>query len=78
VERFILRNLSDLEVRKEYQMIILNMSAALENLHDREDVNRLGGGGGGKKYKIKNPKKKRSLGLCELKQHKPRFDEECS
>jgi len=36
VEGFNLRNLSDLEVRKEYQIKILNSLAALENLIDSE------------------------------------------
>jgi len=36
VERFNLSNLSELEVRKEYQIKILNRLAALENLNDSE------------------------------------------
>jgi len=45
----------------------------LENLSGREDINRAW-----KKFKeyIKISAKD-SLGLYELKQHKPRFDEEC-
>jgi hypothetical protein len=40
VERFTLRNLSKLEVTKEYQIKISNRFAPLENLHDIEDINR--------------------------------------
>jgi len=40
VERFNLRKLSELEVRKQYQIEITNNFAALENLNDNEDINR--------------------------------------
>ena len=40
VERFILRKPSELEVRRQYQIKILNMFAALENLNDSEGINR--------------------------------------
>ena len=39
-ERFNLRKLNELEVRKQYQIEITNRFAALENLSDDEDVNR--------------------------------------
>jgi hypothetical protein len=39
-ERFNLRKLNELEVMKEYQIEISNRFAALENLSDREDINR--------------------------------------
>ena len=39
-ERFNLRKQNDLEVRKQYQIEITNMFAALENLSDDEDINR--------------------------------------
>jgi len=39
VERFNLRKLNELEVRKQYQIKILNRFAALENLSDSEDIN---------------------------------------
>jgi hypothetical protein len=42
VERFNLRRLSELEDRKEYQIEITNRFAALENLSNGEDINRLG------------------------------------
>jgi hypothetical protein len=39
-ERFNLRKLNDLEVRKQYQIAITNRFAALENVSDDEDINR--------------------------------------
>jgi hypothetical protein len=73
VERFNLRKLSELEVRRQYQIKIINRFVALENLNDSEDIKRT----------WKNIKKNiktaptESLGLYELKQHKLWFDEEC-
>ena len=72
VDRFNLRKLNELGVRKEYQIEISN-KLTVENLSDCEDINRA----------WENIKEnittsvKESLGLCELKQHKPWFDEEC-
>ena len=40
MKRFNLRKLSELEVRKRYQIKISNRFAALENLNDNEDINR--------------------------------------
>ena len=40
MERFNLRKLNELEVRKQYQIAITNRCAALENLSDSEDINR--------------------------------------
>jgi hypothetical protein len=40
VERFNLRKLSELEVRKHYQINISNSSAAMEHLNDREAMHR--------------------------------------
>jgi hypothetical protein len=37
-ERFNLKKLTDLEVRKKYQIEIANRFAALENLSDDEDI----------------------------------------
>ena len=71
-ERFNLMKLNELEIRKKYQIEITNRFAALENLSDDEDINRV----------WENIKKgiktsaKESLGLQELKQHKPWFGEE--
>ena len=39
-ERFNLRKLNELQVRKEYQIEIKNRFAALENLSNDEDINR--------------------------------------
>jgi hypothetical protein len=39
VERFNLKKLSELEVRKQYQLKISNRFAALENLNVSEDIN---------------------------------------
>jgi len=72
-ERFNLRKLNELVVRKEYLIEIMNRFTALENLSDGEDINRA----------WENIKKnittsaKGSLGLHKLKQHKPWIDEEC-
>jgi hypothetical protein len=38
VEGFNLSKLSELEVRKQYQMKTSNRNAALENLYDSEDI----------------------------------------
>jgi len=39
-ERFNLRKLNKLEVRKQYQIEIMNRFAALENLSNGKDINR--------------------------------------
>ena len=72
-QRFNLRKLNELEVKKEYQIEITNRFAALEDLNDDEDVNRTWEN---IKENIKTSAKE-SLGLHELKQHKSWFDEEC-
>jgi hypothetical protein len=72
VERFNLRQLSELEVRKQYQIEISNRFAAVEK-NDSGDINRA----------LENVKEnfitsaKDILGLFELKQHKPWSNEEC-
>ena len=65
-ERFNLRKLNELEVRKQYQVEISRRFAALENLSDSEEIN---GAWKNIKENIKTSTKK-SLGLYELKQHK--------
>ena len=68
-----LRKLRELEVREQCQIKISKRFAVLESLNDREDINRVC-------ENIKgniSTSAKDSLGLYELKQHKPRFDEEC-
>ena len=74
MERFNLKKLSEIEVRKRFQIEISNRFAALENLYDSGDINRTW-----KKNK-ENIKvsAKETLGLYRWKQHKPWFDEECS
>jgi hypothetical protein len=74
VERFNLKKLSALEVRKQYQIKISKRFAALENLNDSKGINRAW-------EHIKENIKisaKECLHLYERKQHKPRLDEECS
>jgi hypothetical protein len=72
VERFNLRKVNELEVRKQYPNKISNRLAALENLNDSENINRAWEN---VKENIKISVKE-SLGLYELKQHKPWLDEE--
>jgi hypothetical protein len=72
-ERFNVRKINELEVRKQYQNEITNRFAPLENISDGKDIN----------MALENIKEnlqtlaKESLGLRELKQQKPWFDEEC-
>ena len=63
--RFYLRKLNKLEVRKQYQIKNSDNFAVLDNLIDDEDINRAW-----------ENIKQNSLGLYELKQHKPWFDDE--
>jgi hypothetical protein len=67
VERFNLRKLSELEVRKQYQMKISKRNAALQNFSDTKDINRAWENI--KENITTSPRD--SLGLYELKQHKP-------
>jgi hypothetical protein len=72
-ERFNLRKLNELEVRKQYQFEITNTFAAMEILINDEDINRFW-------ENIKGNSKasaKESLILHALKQHTLRFAEEC-
>jgi hypothetical protein len=71
--RFNLRKLNDLEIRKQYQIEITNSFAALENVSKDDDINRAW-------VSIKENIKisaTESLGMHEMKQHKPWFDEGC-
>ena len=71
-ERFNIRKLNELDIRK-HQIEVSNRFSPLENLSDREDINRAW-------ENIKDNIKTSatdSLGLHELKQHKPWFDDEC-
>jgi hypothetical protein len=72
-ERFNLKKLKELEVRKHYQIEITNRFAALENLDNDGVINRVW-------ENIKESiltSARESLGLHESKQHKPWFDKEC-
>ena len=68
-----LRKLNELEVKEKYQIEITNRFAALENLNVDEDINRAWEN---IKENIKTSAKE-SLGLHELKWHKPWFDKGC-
>ena len=71
VDRFNPRKLSELEVRKQCQVKILNRFAALENLKGGTDINRAW-------ENVKENMKtsvEESVGLYALKQHKTLFDE---
>jgi hypothetical protein len=67
VERLNLRKLNNMEVRKQYQIEISSSFAALENLYNREDINRARED---IKESIKTSANKSSI-LYEFKQHKP-------
>jgi hypothetical protein len=72
-DRFNLRKLDEEEDKKHYQIEISNKFTALGNLSDSEDIDRAW-------ENIKENIKisaKGSLGLHELKRHKPLLDEEC-
>jgi len=71
-ERFNLRKINALDVRKQYQIVIANRFATLENLSGGENINRAWEN---LKENIKTSAKE-SLCLHELKQHKPLFDDE--
>jgi len=72
-QRFNLRKLNEPQVREQYQIEITNRFAALENLNDYEDVNRIWEN---IKENIQTAAEE-SLGVHELKQNKPWFGEEC-
>ena len=72
-ERFNLRKLKDLKVKEQYQIESTNRFAALGNISDGGALNRAWEN---IKENIKTSAKE-SLGLHELKQHTPWFDEEC-
>ena len=66
VERFNLKKLSEMEIRKQFQFELSNRFAVLEYLNDSEDINM--------DWKNKENMKisaKEALGLYERKQHKP-------
>jgi bifunctional DNA-binding transcriptional regulator/antitoxin component of YhaV-PrlF toxin-antitoxin module len=74
VKRFNIKRLSEMKVRKQFQIEISNRFEALENLNDSEDINRAS-------ENIRENIKisaKETLGLYRQKQHKLWFDEERS
>ena len=73
METLNLRKLNELEVMKQYQIEITNKFAALENLSDSADIN---SAWKNIKENVRTSAKDR-LGLYELEQQKPWFDEEC-
>ena len=73
VERFNLKKLNELEVRKQYQIENSNRFAALENLDVSEDINMAWEI---TKGNIKTSAKE-NLDLYELMQYKPWLDEKC-
>jgi hypothetical protein len=70
VERFNLKKLSEIEVRKQFMIEVSNRFEALENLHDSENINRVWEN---IKEKIKVSAKE-TLGLYGQRQHKPWFN----
>ena len=71
-QRFNLRKLNEPEVREQYRIKITNRFAVLENANDEGDVNTTW-------ENIKENMRisaEKSLGLLELNQNKPCFDEE--
>jgi hypothetical protein len=73
-ERFNVKELNEGDVKEQYQVTIRNKFAALENLEDSGDINRVWDN-------IRDNIKisaQESLGYCESKHRKPWFDEECS
>jgi hypothetical protein len=74
VGKFNFKKLSEMEVRKQFQIELSNRFAALENLNDSDDINRAW-------ENIRENTKiaaKETLSLYGRKQHKLWFDEECS
>jgi hypothetical protein len=74
MERFNLNKLDDVEGKEQYRFEISNRYAAFEHLDDDVDIKRAG-------ETIRENitiSAKQSLAYCELKQHKPCFDEGCS
>jgi hypothetical protein len=71
MERFNLKKLDEIEVKEQYLVEISNRFAALENLDDDVDINRV--------FKTIRGNiriaAKESLGYYELKKHKLWFDE---
>ena len=74
MEGFNLKKLSEMKVWKQFQIVLSHRFAALENLHDREEINRAWSN---IKENIKISAKK-TQGIYKRKQHKPWSDDKCS
>jgi hypothetical protein len=74
MERFNLKKLNEEESKEQYHVEVSNRFAALEDLDAEVEINSAW------KMIRENIKisAKESVGYCELKQHKPWFDEACS
>jgi hypothetical protein len=74
MERFILKKLNEVQGKEQYRLEVSNRFAALEHLDVEVEINIA--------WEIirENIKlsAKESLGYCELKKHKPWFDQACS
>jgi hypothetical protein len=74
MEKLNLKKLNEVEGKEQYWVEISNWFGAPENLDAEVNINRIW-------ETIRentNISVKESLGYCELKKHKPWFDEECS
>jgi hypothetical protein len=74
MERFNLKKLNKVKGKEQFHVEVSHRLAALEDLDTNEDINSAW-------ETIRENIKilaKESLGYCELKKHKPWFNEECS
>jgi hypothetical protein len=74
MERFNLKKLNEVEGKEQYRVEVSNKFAALEDLDAEVEINSVW-------EMIRENIKisaKESLGYCELKKHKPWFDQACS
>jgi hypothetical protein len=76
MERFNLEKLNNVEVKEQYQIKISNRFAALEEEEEEEEEKRTSIGL--EKLLAHESFSHRKSRLYEMKQHKPRSDEECS
>jgi hypothetical protein len=74
MERFNVKKLNEVECKEQYRVEVSNRFAALEDLDAEVEINSAWEMIRGN---LKIPAKG-SLGYCELKKHKPRFDQACS
>jgi RNAse (barnase) inhibitor barstar len=74
MERFNLKKLNEVEGKEQYHAEVSNRFAVLEDLDKEVEINSTWEM---IRENIKIPAEE-SLGYCELKKHKPWFDEACS